>query len=121
MRGGNVSSLAAREPFPTWSVYCALKAARDMHLAAAAAELHGGKPLRGCLSYAPGPMDTGMQGEIQGSGTCDEGTREYFVEAKEKGELVDPDVSAAKLAGLIGGKIEGGGYETGTHVDFYDV
>ncbi|GMI51748.1 hypothetical protein TeGR_g4245 [Tetraparma gracilis] len=117
----NVSSLAARKPFPTWSVYCALKAARDMHLSTAAAELHGGSALRGCLSYAPGPMDTDMQGEIRGSGTCDAGTREYFKRAKEGGELVDPDVSAAKLAGLIGGKIGGGGYETGTHVDFYDV
>ncbi|XP_014744978.1 PREDICTED: sepiapterin reductase, partial [Sturnus vulgaris] len=46
----NISSLCAREPFPSWALYCAGKAARDMMFRVLALEEPG---LR-VLNYAPG-------------------------------------------------------------------
>ncbi|KAF4789319.1 Sepiapterin reductase [Turdus rufiventris] len=45
----NISSLCAREPFPSWALYCAAKAARDMMFRVLAVEELG---LR-VLNYAP--------------------------------------------------------------------
>ena len=36
------------------------------------------------LNYAPGAMDTDMQGVIRGSEGCDEEVREYFKKSKEE-------------------------------------
>eukprot|EP00518_Triparma_eleuthera_P004836 CAMPEP_0182463134 /NCGR_PEP_ID=MMETSP1319-20130603/7161_1 /TAXON_ID=172717 /ORGANISM="Bolidomonas pacifica, Strain RCC208" /LENGTH=209 /DNA_ID=CAMNT_0024662641 /DNA_START=134 /DNA_END=760 /DNA_ORIENTATION=+ len=74
----NVSSLAAVQPFPTWSLYCAGKAARDM-FHACLSKTHAGY----VLNYAPGAMDTDMQGEIR-EGESDEENRKAFVRMKEE-------------------------------------
>ncbi|NXQ23877.1 SPRE reductase, partial [Alaudala cheleensis] len=46
----NISSLCAREPFPSWALYCAGKAARDMLFRVLALE----EPQIRVLNYAPG-------------------------------------------------------------------
>ncbi len=62
----NLSSGAAHRPMEGWSAYCAGKAAlamvtRCLHLE------HGGEGLR-AFGFAPGLIDTDMQGEIRQSG-----------------------------------------------------
>jgi NAD(P)-dependent dehydrogenase (short-subunit alcohol dehydrogenase family) len=62
----NLSSGAAQKPMEGWSAYCAGKAAlamvtRCLHLE------YGGKGLR-AFGFAPGLIDTDMQGEIRQSG-----------------------------------------------------
>jgi len=87
-----------------------------MYFKTVAAEVHHGASLQGVLNYAPGPVDTDMQREIRGAEGCDEGTRKYFVEAKEKETLVKPDDTARKLVEIVCG----GKYESGAHVDYFD-
>lgn len=69
-RGGgvivNLSSGAARRPLEGWSAYCAGKAGlamltRSVHLEYGAAGIR-------VYGFAPGVVDTGMQGEIRASG-----------------------------------------------------
>ena len=81
-----------------------------------AAEVHHGAELQGVLNYALGPVDTDIQGEIRGAEGCDEGTRKYFVEAKEKETLVKPDDTARKLVEVVcGGKYESGSSSGGLY------
>lgn len=119
----NVSSLAAIEPFATMLVYCAGKAARDMlHKGvaeeAALATAAGTLPVAvKTLNYAPGPMDTDMQGELASSATLLAESRAYFASLKAEGKLVVPDDSAAKCARLLASDA----FVSGSHVDFYDA
>ena len=53
---------------------------------------------------------------MRGAEGCDEGTRKYFVEAKEKETLVKPDNTARKLVEVVCR----GQYESGAHVDYFD-
>lgn len=53
----NVSSKCATEPYPTWSLYCAGKAARDMFHRVLAVENMSDARVK-VLNYAPGPLDT---------------------------------------------------------------
>ena len=111
----NVSSLAAVQAFETWGVYCAGKSARDMYHATMALEYKSKEEFK-TMNYAPGPMDTDMQKTIRESEGCDFGTREYFIDAKAKGTLVDPAKSAEKLASLVIANT----FASGAHIDFYD-
>ncbi|GMH93129.1 hypothetical protein TrVE_jg8485 [Triparma verrucosa] len=104
----NVSSLAALKPFPTWSLYCASKSARDMFHHC----LSLSHPTLKTLSYAPGAMDTDMQSHIR-LNESDVEMKEAFVKMKEEGKLVDPDVSARKCVELVEVGKEG-------HVDYWD-
>jgi sepiapterin reductase len=68
------------------------------------------------LSYAPGPLDTNMQKEIRENPGVDPKTQQYFIELKEKGQLLSPAQSAEKLiAFLVRDE-----YENSVHVDYYD-
>jgi sepiapterin reductase len=113
----NISSLAALQPFPTWSLYCASKAFRDMLVRGLADE---SDPARvRALSYAPGPCDTDMQGDIRASGDrCDAGIQRYFADMKSDGRLVTPDETAAVLVRLVAGDVE---FSSGAHVDIFDI
>ncbi|GHC43098.1 SDR family NAD(P)-dependent oxidoreductase [Neogemmobacter tilapiae] len=62
----NLSSGAARRPLEGWSAYCAGKAGLAM-LTRSLHEEFGGQGLR-VFGFAPGVVDTGMQGEIRASG-----------------------------------------------------
>lgn len=92
----HISSGAGRHPYPTWSVYCATKAAVDMHARALAEE--GIDGVR-AASVAPGIVDTDMQASIREA----EGfpLRDTFVGYKESGALSSPDDAAAKILRLI--------------------
>lgn len=92
----HISSGAGRHPYPTWSVYCATKAAVDMHARALAEE--GIDGVR-AAAIAPGIVDTDMQASIREA----EGfpLRDTFVGYKESGALSSPDDAAAKILRLI--------------------
>jgi NAD(P)-dependent dehydrogenase (short-subunit alcohol dehydrogenase family) len=62
----NLSSGAARRPLEGWSAYCAGKAGLAM-LTRSLHEEFGTQGLR-VFGFAPGVVDTGMQGEIRASG-----------------------------------------------------
>ncbi|XP_063257314.1 sepiapterin reductase [Prinia subflava] len=108
----NISSLCALEPFPSWALYCAGKAAREMLFRVLALEEPG---LR-VLSYAPGPLDTDMQ-LLARTQTGDPGLRQHFQSMQEKGQLIDSSVSAQKLLRLL----QEDSFPSGAHVDFYDI
>lgn len=110
----NVSSLAAVQPFETWGIYCAGKAAREMfHKVVSEENKANGVKV---LNYAPGPLDTDMQKQIREGSDVKQETREYFTSLKEENKLIDPLVSAIKLIQIL----ELGTYESGSHIDFYD-
>uniref|UniRef100_A0ABM5GKY8 Sepiapterin reductase n=1 Tax=Pogona vitticeps TaxID=103695 RepID=A0ABM5GKY8_9SAUR len=108
----NISSLCALQPFKTWSLYCTGKAARDMMFQVLAVE----EPAVRVLNYAPGPLDTEMQ-EVARTMSGDQSVREMFLDLKQKGQLLDCDVSAQKLLSLLLTDT----FESGAHVDFYDL
>jgi benzil reductase ((S)-benzoin forming) len=94
----HVSSGAARNAIPGWSVYCATKAALDHH--ARAAMLDQTADLRIC-SLAPGVIDTDMQAEIRASASDLFPLREKFHEMKRKRELSSPDETAQRLVDYL--------------------
>nr|XP_056711715.1 sepiapterin reductase [Euleptes europaea] len=108
----NISSLCALKPFKTWTLYCTGKAARDMMFQVLAAE----EPDVRVLNYAPGPLDTDMQ-ELARTKSGDQEVREQFVLMKQNGQLLDCDLSSQKLLTLL---LENT-FESGAHVDFYDI
>ncbi|KAL8206451.1 UNVERIFIED_CONTAM: hypothetical protein K2H54_003527 [Gekko kuhli] len=108
----NISSLCALKPFKTWTLYCTGKAARDMMFQVLAAE----EPDVRVLNYAPGPLDTDMQ-ELARTESGDLEMREQFLRMKQQGQLLDCDVSSQKLLKLL---LEDT-FESGAHIDFYDV
>ena len=61
----HVSSGAARNPYAGWSVYCATKAALDMHARATQQDAVVGLRIE---SLAPGVVDTDMQAQIRRTG-----------------------------------------------------
>jgi len=90
----HVSSGAARNAYPGWSIYCATKAALDHH--ARAVTLDPNRALRIC-SVAPGVIDTDMQAEIRATGLDRFPQRERFEALKNEGRLATPDQAAKKL------------------------
>ena len=114
----NVSSLAATTPFEYWSVYCSGKAHRDMFvrcLAHESAKLSSSRPMR-FLNYAPGPLDTDMQGQIRGQMPADSELGKAFQDMHDGQKLVNPLDSATKLIGLLNKT-----FENGAHIDYFDV
>ncbi|XP_043937589.1 sepiapterin reductase [Protopterus annectens] len=108
----NLSSLCAIQPFKSWTLYCTGKAARDMMFRILAAE----EPDVRVLNYAPGPMETDMMMQACKE-TGDEESRQAMVNMHQKGQLVDKHVSSKKLVNLL----LQDNFESGAHVDFYDV
>ncbi|NXB11199.1 SPRE reductase, partial [Cnemophilus loriae] len=108
----NISSLCAREPFRSWALYCAGKAARDMLFQVLALEEPGVR----VLSYAPGPLDTDMQ-LLARTKTGDPRMRQHFQRMLENGQLLESSVSAQKLLRLL----QEDSFPSGAHVDFYDI
>ena len=94
----HVSSGAARNAYPGWSVYCATKAALDHH--ARAVLLDGDLRVRAC-SVAPGVIDTDMQAAIRATPSADFPLRQRFVDLKEGGALDSPEACAHKLADYL--------------------
>lgn len=94
----HVSSGAGRSAYPGWSVYCATKAALDMHAQA----VHSDRPANVKIcSLAPGVIDTGMQAQIR---QCDSAlfhNKQRFVELKESGLLSNPEVTGERIVNYL--------------------
>ncbi|KAM3578145.1 hypothetical protein VYU27_000241 [Nannochloropsis oceanica] len=120
----NISSLAAIQPFHTWSIYCGGKAARDMFTQVVGQEQQqegegGGKRVTTTfktLNYAPGPLNTDMQTELRESKSIHPPTRMWSMEAFKEGKLVRPEDSASKCIHFLTEDT----WESGAHVDYYD-
>ncbi|XP_051889111.1 sepiapterin reductase-like [Pristis pectinata] len=107
----NISSLCAIQPFKSWSLYCAGKAAREMMFNVLAAE----EPDVRVLNYAPGPLDTGMQEQAR-SETGDPELRRTFEAMHRRGQLIDCQESARKLVDILA-RDE---FKSGAHIDYFD-
>ncbi|TIC83145.1 SDR family oxidoreductase [Crenobacter intestini] len=94
----HVGSGAGRQPYPGWSMYCASKAALDMHARTLAAENHAGLRI---ASVAPGVIDTAMQAQIRRTTPGDFPARERFVALKDTGALTSPGAAAAKVLAYL--------------------
>ncbi|HEX4843471.1 MAG TPA: SDR family NAD(P)-dependent oxidoreductase, partial [Limnobacter sp.] len=94
----HVSSGAGRSAYPGWSVYCATKAALDMHAQSAQADQQA--RLRIC-SLAPGVIDTAMQAQIRRVNKAHFPNKDRFVQLKEQGELASPTDTAQKILAYL--------------------
>ncbi|XP_008322723.1 sepiapterin reductase [Cynoglossus semilaevis] len=108
----NISSICALQPYPSWSLYCTGKAARNMMFKVLAKE----EPDIRVLNYGPGPLDTDMLAYAK-SHTADENLRMSFNDMCDKGQVLSCDQSCSVLMKLL----LGDSYESGAHVDVYDV
>jgi len=94
----HISSGAGRRPLAGWSVYCATKAAVDLHATTVAAEKLDGVRI---AAIAPGVVDTDMQGLIRSSDGFP--ARDDFVAMKERGDLLTPEESARRVLAIANG------------------
>jgi benzil reductase ((S)-benzoin forming) len=94
----HVSSGAARNAYPGWSIYCATKAALDQH--ARAVMLDRTPRVRIC-SLAPGVIDTDMQAAIRATPLERFPLRERFDGLKRDGQLASPADCAARLVDYL--------------------
>ncbi|GGY05291.1 SDR family oxidoreductase [Massilia dura] len=90
----HVSSGAGRAPYGGWSIYCATKAALDMHARAVALD---GLPGLAIASIAPGVIDTAMQAEIRTTAEHDFPSIGRFIALKRDGALADPAAAGVQL------------------------
>jgi sepiapterin reductase len=108
----NISSLAAIQVFPTMGIYAAGKAARNHYHATLAKELNGSNKNIRTLNYAPGPLETDMATELRSAEDLDTDLKSNFQQ-----QLVNPDDSALVLAK----KVLERDYDSGEHLDYYDL
>lgn len=107
------SSLAALQPFQSWSAYSASKAAANVLHACVAVE----RPDVRVLCYAPGPMGTDMTENVSTDEATHAELREAYAAMEHEGSFVDPDASAKKLIEVL----LRDQFKSGEHLDFYDV
>ncbi len=97
----HISSGAGKRPIDGWSLYCAAKAAVDMHARTVAAEAaRQGRSLR-VYALAPGIVDTSMQGEIRQAPAEQFSNWAQFRDYHTQGELAAPGAVAEKIVRLI--------------------
>mmetsp|Transcript_11305 Transcript_11305/g.25993 ORF Transcript_11305/g.25993 Transcript_11305/m.25993 type:complete len:391 (-) Transcript_11305:110-1282(-) len=112
----NVSSLLAVEAFPSWSLYAVGKAARDMAMRVIAKEAEVQDRNIKSINWAPGPMRTEMTDQILK--TCpDEGVLATFQQMDAEDKFVQTHDSAEKLVRLLNEDT----YQSGAHIDYFDV
>lgn len=90
----HVSSGAGRSAYPGWSVYCATKAALDMH---AQAVQQDKLPNVTICSLAPGVIDTDMQTQIRETDESLFPNKQRFIELKNSNALSNPDMAGERL------------------------
>jgi len=89
-----VSSGAAVSGYEGWGAYCSTKAA----LLLAGKCLAKEQPDLLVLSIRPGVVDTEMQAQIRTSGSSMGNDLEKFIQLKETGKLLSPDVVGKRIA-----------------------
>lgn len=97
----NISSAAAKSPYPGWGCYCTSKAALDMFTQCVGAEQNELEFPTKILSFAPGVVDTEMQVQIRSSKKEDFPLINTFVGLKEKGRLLQPAYVAEKVTDIL--------------------
>ena len=94
----NIGSGAANSPIPSWSIYCATKAALDMLTQVIAEEKH--KNLK-VFSVHPGIVDTNMQKTIRETNKDLFPLLSKFTEYHSKNELETATIAAQKIHYII--------------------
>ncbi len=94
----HISSGAGRNAYTGWSVYCATKAAMDMHVRAMVEDAIDGLKAE---SIAPGVIDTGMQATIRATPEEDFSILGQFKAMKDEGGLAKAEDTAAKICSHI--------------------
>ncbi|WP_412553758.1 SDR family NAD(P)-dependent oxidoreductase [Shimia sp. MIT1388] len=97
-RVAHISSGAGRNAYTGWSVYCATKAAMDMHARAMVEDAVADLKVE---SIAPGVIDTGMQATIRATPEEDFSILARFKELKEDGGLATAEDTAEKICAHI--------------------
>ncbi|MFO7977810.1 MAG: (S)-benzoin forming benzil reductase, partial [Bacteroidales bacterium] len=97
----NISSGAAQNPYYGWSSYCTSKAGMDMFTRCLATEQETAKHPTHVMGVAPGIIDTDMQANIRSTTQEQFIHRQRFVDLKEKGQLVSPQLAGKHLAALM--------------------
>ncbi len=96
----HISSGAARNAYAGWSVYCATKAALDMHARAVQLDAVAGLRIE---SLAPGVIDTGMQAHIRATDASQFPLVGRFQGLHRDGAMQSPsDVARRLLAHVLG-------------------
>ncbi|KAJ2691474.1 hypothetical protein H4R19_006361 [Coemansia spiralis] len=111
----DISSLLAVKPFANWGLYAATRAGRNQLMRVIALE-QAEDPRVKVLSYAPGPLDGDMQASIRNS-IGDTAQRELYARLHREGKLVRPADTARLMCGLV----EDWAFESGAHIDVYDL
>ncbi|KAL5007883.1 hypothetical protein ScPMuIL_016689 [Solemya velum] len=106
-----MSSLSAIMPMRTWSLYCTVKAARDMFFRVLALE----EPDIRVLNYAPGPCLTEMLSDLTRNTRDPERSKTLHAYFTEQTAL-EPAISIAKLVEILTENT----FESGSHIDYYD-
>ena len=103
-----LTSGAARTPYPGWSAYGAGKAAIDQWVRTAGAEqAQRGDRVR-VVAIAPGVVDTNMQGRIRRADHQDFPRVERFRRLHDDGQLADPAAVARRMWAVLEGDLENG-------------
>lgn len=110
----NITSLAALQPYKSWTKYCSGKAAREMFFKTLAAEE---KDRVRVLSYAPGPVDTDIVSDVVDDPDLDQEVKDFFIAGKKESTLLKPHMSAGKLVKVL----DDDAFTSGDHVDYYDI
>ena len=97
----NISSGAAQHPYYGWSSYCTGKAGIDMYTRCVATEQDTAQYPTHIMAVAPGVIDTEMQDTIRSTTEEQFIHREKFVELKESGSLVPPQLAGKHLTKLL--------------------
>jgi benzil reductase ((S)-benzoin forming) len=90
----HLSSGAGRNAYVGWSLYCASKAALDMHARATALDAI---PHLAIESVAPGVIDTAMQAEVRAADARDFPLRDRFEAMHRDGQLTPPPEAARRF------------------------
>jgi len=99
----NISSGAARHPYPGWSAYCTSKAALDMwSLSLAEDEKFRGSKVK-VYALAPGVIETGMQEKIRNEGSSFPWHKK-FLQYKEEDLSWSPKECALRILKAIDNK-----------------
>lgn len=104
----NILSGASRTPFAGWSAYCASKAA--MLMLTESLDMEGRAEGIRCFGFAPGVVDTDMQGVIRASGV-------NHISQLPREALAHPDIPGKAAAWLVSGEADD---LAGQYVDISD-
>lgn len=97
----SISSGAAKDPYHGWSNYCTGKAGLDMFTRCCATEQQNEQFPAEFMAIAPGVIDTDMQTIIRATTQQQFIHKQKFVELKEKGMLVAPNLAGKKIVELL--------------------